>query len=73
MKTGNSVCHSYSNKLFYYLFLNRFKQLNKGRELYDKVGLNTVKYKIKYVDVTPFYTKFTIYYNETAIMLEEYV
>lgn len=50
---------------------DRHKQLEKGPKRHNKVGLNSVKYELKSVEMTPLYTKFRIYYNQTAVLNEE--
>ena len=52
-------------------FFIRHDQLEKGESRYDTVGLNTVKYEVKSIVKTAFYTKFILYYNQTAIMKEQ--
>ena len=49
----------------------RHKQLEKGPKRHSKVGLNSVKYELKSIELTPLYTKFIIYYNQTEILQQE--
>ncbi len=45
----------------------RFDLLNKTEKLYDKIGLNSLKYKLIDTEKRPLYTKFIVSYDQKAI------
>ncbi len=41
--------------------------VNKSQKYFDKIGLNSLKYKLVDIKIRPLYTKFIVFYNQKEI------